>query len=111
MSTSGLQLENFSEEGRGGTVVMHCEIRRDDGLIWDKSKLTADIPGGTTVLGGGGDALLHPPLNETLYLTIGGSCIIYSDTSLLLVHLCRAEAKLLEETARPLIDTLGEVTY
>ena len=27
-----------------------------------------------------------------------------------LVHLYRAEAKLLEETARPLIDTLGEVT-
>ena len=27
-----------------------------------------------------------------------------------LVHLSRAEAKLLEETARPLIDTLGEVT-
>jgi hypothetical protein len=25
-----------------------------------------------------------------------------------LIHLCRAEAKLLEETARPLIDTLGE---
>ena len=32
-------------------------------------------------------------------------------TILLIVLLCRAEAKLLEETARPLIDTLGKVAY
>ena len=35
----------------------------------------------------------------------------YVRTILLIVLLCRAEAKLLEETARPLIDTLGKVAY
>ena len=44
----------------------------------------------------------------SIYLEIG-SYSICSRMSLL-VDFFRAEAKLLEETARPLIDTLGEIT-